>query len=356
MDAKLSHYWTSLQQSLFPDLENRLGTMSTKHYEVIITLDFLDIDKTVDTTIGEKLKGRKKRERDALARAFIAKAVLNLQTTKALIDRLTVDKVLWRICGFNPLKKLPCEATFSNAFKEFSNLFLAEKLHEILISETYKNTLDGKLVGHISRDSTDIPARIKIKKTPKDQKGKRKTPKLKGKNRRLYKQQSMSLKQMLDDLPKKADGSIKRGYRWKGYKFHLDVADGGIPISGMLTSASVHDSQVAIPLEEISSKRVLSFYSLMDSAYDAKEIIDFVTSKGKIPIIDPLQRKQDKYRELCPAQQHRYRERTTVERVFARLKDDFGVRYCRVKEHEKVFSHIMFGVLAYTAQQLIRTY
>ena len=35
---------------------------------------------------------------------------------------------------------------------------------------------------------------------------------------------------------------------WIGYKLHLDVADGDIPISGLLTSASLHDSQAAIPL------------------------------------------------------------------------------------------------------------
>jgi hypothetical protein len=33
-----------------------------------------------------------------------------------------------------------------------------------------------------------------------------------------------------------------------GYKLHCDVADGGIPISCVLTAASVHDGQVAIPL------------------------------------------------------------------------------------------------------------
>jgi hypothetical protein len=38
-----------------------------------------------------------------------------------------------------------------------------------------------------------------------------------------------------------------------GYKLHIHLADGGIPISCVLTSASVHDSQVAIPL---AKKRV----------------------------------------------------------------------------------------------------
>ena len=36
---------------------------------------------------------------------------------------------------------------------------------------------------------------------------------------------------------------------WIGYKLHVDTADGGIPIGCIMTSASTHDSQVAIPWE-----------------------------------------------------------------------------------------------------------
>jgi hypothetical protein len=36
--------------------------------------------------------------------------------------------------------------------------------------------------------------------------------------------------------------------RWLGFKLHLDVADGQSPISAVVTSASVHDSQASIPV------------------------------------------------------------------------------------------------------------
>ena len=67
----------------------------------------------------------------------------------------------------------------------------------------------------------------------------------------------MGLSDMLDDLPSACDVGTKKnskGYKtsWIGYKLHIDLADGGIPISCVLTSASVHDSQVAIPLAKIS--------------------------------------------------------------------------------------------------------
>jgi hypothetical protein len=50
------------------------------------------------------------------------------------------------------------------------------------------------------------------------------------------------------------------------------VVDGGIPVSGLLTSASTHDSQVAIPLMRISNERIINLYDLTDSAYDVPKI------------------------------------------------------------------------------------
>jgi len=66
---------------------------------------------------------------------------------------------------------------------------------------------------------------------------------------------------MLADLPAACDvGGNKnsKGYKqtWNAYKLHLDVASGQIPVSDVLTSASVHDSQVAIASMTLTSARV----------------------------------------------------------------------------------------------------
>ena len=50
----------------------------------------------------------------------------------------------------------------------------------------------------------------------------------------------------------------------------------------------------------------------------------------------------------------RYKERTNVERVYARLKDEFGGRMIQVRGYAKVLAHLMFGILALTADQLMR--
>jgi hypothetical protein len=159
-----------------------------------------------------------------------------------------------------------------------------------------------------------------------------------------------------------------KGHRqyWRGYKLHVDVADGQIPICAVLTGASVHDSQVAIPLATMSAARVQYCYELMDSAYDAVEILEHSREAGHVPIVDPANRGRKKKqkkgtpsqgkaaRELSWAESDRFRERTMVERVYGRLKDEFGGRYIRVRGASKVMAHLMFGVLALTADQILR--
>ena len=85
-----------------------------------------------------------------------------------------------------------------------------------------------------------------------------------------------------------ASNATPRVYQetWIGYKLHIDTADGDIPVSCILTSASVHDSQVAIPLATMTAGRLINLYDLMDSAYDAAEIKAHSRELGHVPIID----------------------------------------------------------------------
>lgn len=217
------------------------------------------------------------------------------------------------------------------------------------------------LVGHVSRDSTAIAAREKATRKPKPAKQPRKRGRpRKGESRppqeprRLTQQPHQSLAEMLAALPQACDVGTKsnsKGRResWVGYKLHIDAADGGVPLSCVLTSASVHDSQVAIPLATMTASRVNNLYDLMDAAYDAAAIKAYSEGLGHVPIIDRNPRrdgalKQHLQREaqvLCELgmvvpEQQRYRERSTVERVNGRLKDEFGGRQVRVRGHAKV--------------------
>ncbi|MCP4935675.1 MAG: transposase, partial [bacterium] len=193
------------------------------------------------------------------------------------------------------------------AFDEFAQSRLAERVHEALIEQH----LGGQIVGHISRDSTAIFGREKPESKPvvEEKKAKKRGRPKKGEERpkeptRLEKQEAgQTLPEMLDDLPSACNVGSKRNSKghtssWIGYKLHIDAADGGIPISCVLTSASVHDSQVAIPLAEITNGRVTNLYDLMDSAYDAPQIKAHSKALGHVPIIDPNPRSKDKKKAL----------------------------------------------------------
>src|SRR5450755_2614027 len=378
----LSAYWVHVQEELLPWLnDTTCGPLSHHHEQLVSVLGMARIEAFLPGWPG--LPGRPLSERSALARAFVAKAVFNFSTTRLLIEMLSADKTLRRLCGWQRAGEVPSEATFSRAFAEFATSALPSRLHEALIQDTHAD----RLVGHISRDSTAIEAREKPAKSdkpapePKPQ-FRRGRPR-KGENRptpppsrierqRGMAQRGMSAAAMLADLPRACDVGAKRnakGYQetWTGYKLHIDTADGEIPITCVLTAASVHDSQVAIPLATMTATRVTNLYDLMDSAYHVPEIKQHSRALGHVPIIDINPRatpglKQERADEAKRqrrvghrmAEQVRYGERSTAERVNGGLKDNHGGRTVRVRGPEKVMCHLMFGILSFTVLQLVR--
>jgi hypothetical protein len=372
----LNQFQRLMQGVLFPALQEQLGPLSDKHRQLAAVLSMIEIEALVGSWSGGV--GRPAKHRRAIARAFVAKAVFNLNATRQLLDRLSVDVSLRRICGWESRREIPHESQFSRAFAEFAASELPQRLHAALIAETQQE----RLIGHISRDSTEIegrekPLRTPVSITPAKPMRKRGRPKkgeqpLPPEPTRLERQAGMTLEQMLDDLPRACNAGSKnnsKGYKetWIGYKLHLDVADGQIPISCILTSASLHDSQAAIPLARLTAQRVTHLYDLMDSAYDAQSIHEQIRGLGQIPIIDAHPRRDSAQKEELQAEAKRrkllnfnyaedvrYRERTTVERVNARLKDEFGGRMIRVRGNAKVMCHLMFGIVALTADQILR--
>jgi hypothetical protein len=348
-----------LQGHLFPVLREELGTLSERHEQFASALSLLQMDGHVSKRQG---RGRPAIDRAKVARAFVAKAVFNFPTTRHLVDRLRCDAVLRRMCGFETVDEVPEEWTFSRAFAEFAEGQFPQRVHEALIGRTQAE----RLVGHISRDSTAIEAREKVEAKPKAAESKpvRKSRSKKKvtdpeKMTRLQRQASgtMTVEQMLAELPSGCDVGTKtnsqgRKSSWIGYKLHGDVADGQILISCVLTAASVNDTQVAIPLAEMTARKVTSLYDLMDMGYVSSEIREHSVKLGHVPLIP--RRKNEAPEPMEPHQQVRFRERTSAERVFSRLKDDFGGRYVRVRGAAKVMAHLMFGVLAMTADQIIR--
>lgn len=351
----LSTFSNILQTSLFPAIEQELGPLSGQHRALVEALGLLDMDRFASAPSG---RGRPPHNRANILRAFVAKAVCAIPHTRALLDRLQADAGLRRICGWESAVSVPDETVFSRAFAEFAATEIPQRVHAALIERSYA----GQLVGHISRDSSAIEAREKDQSNTKTKRvrasrRKNRTP---DQMTRIERQSlpETTVEQSLAELPRVCDKGCKNDSKglpsyWIGYKMHMDVADGQVPVSCVLTSASLHDSQAAIPLAQLTASRVTSLYDVMDSAYDSQCIREFSQRLGHVAIIEPQRRGANK-RELAPHERARFAERTTVERVYSRLKDEFGGRFVRVRGCAKVMAHLMFGVLALTADQLLR--
>jgi hypothetical protein len=352
----LSQYGNILQTQMFPVLQEGTGELDEGHQKFVRILTLLYLDRFTEVQNGP---GRPPASRANIARAFVAKAVFGIPQTKGLRERLVNDAVLRSLCGWQHADEVPEEWTFSRAFQEFSESELPQRVHAALIERAYQD----RLVGHISRDATAIEAREKTQpkpSTPAKRPSRKKNREAEEMTR--IERQSLpgtTLAAMLQELPRACDKGSKTNSKgskdcWVGYKLHMDVADGQVPISCLLTSASVHDSQAAIPLACMTADRVTSLYDLMDRGYESKHIEAYSRGLGHVPIIDCQKRGGQEKPVMAPHQQVRFRERTTVERVYARLKDEFGGRFVRVRGHAKVMAHLMFGVLVLTVDQLLK--
>lgn len=281
----------------------------------------------------------------------LAKRFFHIDKTSDLIERLKNDPNLRLICGF---KKVPHKSTFSRRLDILSNFTIFENAFNDLVLEAHKDIV----VYHNCRDSTAISARekpkSKNKKKAKKQHKKRGRP-LKTAEKQektlsvLEKQTNQTPEQSLAEINKECAWGCKKNSDgkvsyWKGYKLHLDVSDIGFPLTACITGANVHDSQLAIPMEQLTEQKVTFLYSLMDAGYDAKTIDDFIRSRNRIPIIDPNKRNNNDRPPLDPAKMERYKIRTTVERANSDLKDNYIPKAIYVKGTNKISFVLMSAV------------
>jgi hypothetical protein len=344
--ARLGELWSTIRKWLFPLLEDELGELDDKHKEFVAVCETCAPGAHMNPYrwIGN---GCPPKSRLALFKAFAAKAVWDFPTTRDLIDAVRHRPTLRRLCGWETLGEIPSEATFSRAFAAFASDELPQRIHDATIRQRYGE----KIAGHVSRDATAIHARERAaKKKPKEDAAPQPT--------RLQHQLQRSLEENLADLPRACDWGTKKNSKgkretWRGYKLNLDAIDGDIPLSWILTSASPHDSQAAIPLAQMSAERVASLYDLADAAYDAKEIREMSVRLGHVALIDHNPRRGEK-RGFAPAEAVRYRQRSSAERVFSHLHDNHGGRHVRVRGAAKVAAHLSFGLLVIAAEQLIK--
>ena len=284
-----------LDTQVFPAWEEEVGEpLTEKLRQAVRLLEVIRIEDHVEAP-RRTGRGRFPHDRRLLARAFVVKAIYNLPTTTHLLEMLQTQPMLRRICGWSCRSDVPSAPTFSRAFTAFAQADLGEAAHQALVAEH----IGERLVGHVCRDATEIDAREEQAKKPPPlpQPPRRRGRPKKGEVRplpeptRLWKQTTQTVEEALSELPTACDRGCKRdvhghAHRWIGYKAHIDTADGGLPVTVLTTSASLHDSQVAIPMARRTAGRVTSLYDLMDAAYDAQAICQVSEELGHRPILD----------------------------------------------------------------------
>lgn len=367
----LSKMWSNIQYKLFPQLENDIGELSSLHKRLVAILELVRIENFLPCTRFNL--GRPPKDRYCISKAYIAKIVFRFSTTKQLIYSLNNDRQLRTICGWESIEDIPSESKFSRAFAEFANSDLPDKVHQSLIKSLYRD----EIVFHVVKDSMPIEAREKpLKKgSAKERKKLKDRVRIKKKrakepNTRQRQLEESNLSQTLSNLPKNCDKGMKKsaqGYTtiWKGYKLHAAIDDHCIPLAAILTSASVNDCEAAIPLAIKSHQVATNLYDLMDAAYDFPEIKAHSLSLGHVPIIDACphnkaqkiekdtEKKRKKILNFETAEDIRYKERFPKERFNALYKDYHGGQLILFRGHQKIFCHIMFGILVVAASMVL---
>ena len=379
--TKLSKMWNkilNLETTLFPALkeELRLEELSSKEAKLIKILDFAEIEKNITIV---KITNTPK-DREEIARAFIAKSVYNLQTTRDLIDRLHIDRTLRMLCGWRYKTDIPSESKFSRVFKELSDLKIAEKTHEKFVKEY----LSDELFFYNATDATKVPLREKPVKVEKEKpKPKKRGRPKKGEMREPIKPTILKQQKKMETVEEKlslvsTDCGVgvkqnSKGNRevWIGGKLHISAVDGDIPITAFYSGANVHDSSVALPLMQETSQRVNYLYDLQDAGYDADIIREFSENLGHRPIIDINPKNSKALKEKIELIKHEkesfkfinqhqnldkehYNQRSMVERVNKYLKDDFGCDKIYYQGARKVASVLAFGILSVCIHQSLK--
>ena len=374
--------WTkvlNLENSLFPAIkeELRLSELSRKEQKLISILDFAEIEKNITVVSITNTP----KDREEIARAFIAKSVYNIQTTRDLIDRLNCDRTLRILCGWRYKSDIPSESKFSRVFKELSDTQIAQKTHEKFV----KKYLSDKTFFYNATDATKIPLRqkpLKVEKQEKPKPKKRGRPK-KGETREpikptILKQQKemRTVEEKLSLVSTVCGVGVKQNSKgnrevWIGGKLHISAVDGDIPITAFYSGANVHDSSVVLPLMQETSKRVHYLYDLQDAGYDADIIREFSTTLGHLPIIDInpknskalkakielVEHERETFKYLSHhlnCEKEHYNQRSMVERVNAYLKDDYGCNKIYYQGATKVASVLAFGILSICIHQSIK--
>lgn len=248
--------------------------------------------------------------------ALVIRQYENIKDVK-LVEFLGKDPI-GKILGY---WKKPGPTTFSKV-RERMDSRMMEDLQLWIVSDLLK----GRQVRLIAQDSTDIPA---YSEKDREARWGHRTPSRK------------------EQLLYKSNKDKKKEFVY-GYKPHMIVdAETDTPIAVVVAPANTNDKKFFDPLYNTVKKIAVLQYQgkfLADAQYHSSKIRTVVREDGLTPLI-PFSATKSHKTEYPEDQE--YGKRWSVERVFSRLKEVFGLGSNRFFGLKKVKIHVFSCVIAY---------
>lgn len=311
--------------------------------------DALDDAELIKALRGRRRRGCQGYSVQALWRSYLTSYILNVGSVRELIRHLENNPTLCELTGISPWA-IPSESTYSRFVAKLSkrNDLVQETLHKAV--NALKDHLEdfGKVV---AIDSTDLKA------------------------------SSSGSKNKISDNDARWSAKRKKGnmYWWFGYKVHM-VSDATheLPIHVEVTPANVSDYHAFTG--PLSCASIDPDYVLADAGYDSKRNHGFVIDEfNAIPIIQLNKRGKRKtgrtpkrskveirlldMRQNPPGIERDgekwmalYTKRTSVERLFSRMKECRRLTRLRHRGIEKVTLHAYLSTLTIAASALSAIY
>ena len=293
----------------------------------------LDDTPLLSALIGSTRRGPKGHPVEVLWHCFVAKYVMGLESTRALIRTLVNNPYIAEACGIPWPQDIPHEATFSRFFKKLSRpkyLPLVKNVSRALVRRHY-----AELPGFGERVAMD----------------------------------SSTLKGWVNGgKPKHSDAearwSVKKNTHGKtefvlGWKLHLVVdAEYELPISANVSPGNVHDAQRASNLlseARFTHSRFSPRYVMADQGYSGRPLQKLIRQQfAAWPIIKVHKghkKLMAEFGELqkTPAWKALFAQRPAVERAFSRLKGQRSLNHIRVRGWRKVTAHCYLSLIAMQA-------
>lgn len=266
-----------------------------------------------------------------LWRTYVAMTVLNIPSFAAMIRTLENNPYIGLACGITNCDAVPSKFAYSRFLRKLQepcNVVLVKNIMRTLTRQCYETFPDfGKSV---AIDATDLKAWSNGSKTHKSDTD--------------------------AGWVIKGDTNGKRKFVW-GYKMHLMVdTTHEIPITASITKGNTADITYASNLlseARFTNGKFHPEYVVCDAGYSSNELRHLIKRQYRAePIIRSPKTHKKWLGEETPDWQLIFNRRTSVERVFSRMKTQRRLNNVTVRNNRKVTVHSLLPVIVMQAMAM----